>query len=432
MTTFAIEKQPSKPSFIATLIPKAEFAFCIMGLIFFSGAHNALTDYFLGESIGGLIGSLMRYLVILISFSLLVWRWPLTISVARRGLWIWVLFILQALSYFWSELPEWSYLSIRGELLPMALFGLYFGSRYSLKEQLKILIFFLSGSALASFLVVFLVPEIGRHPATEFEGAWRGIYGHKNGLSAFMSLTVLGFLSILLGRDKNKFISARFALIGLAITMSLIVLSTSLTGIILAIASLGILSLYRRYRWHGKRSVLALDVFAGLTIGIVSLVVINWNLIWETLGKDPTLTGRTIIWQSSLELWMKHRFLLGFGRDAFWNPDLPYAHIVGRNVAWQYVAPHAHNGFVDLVLEVGLVGLIIFLLGFTGTIYRTFRMAYIKPAPQLLWACGYLSLLIIFNFSESLVMRKSSFFFVIYMAIYLSVLLPERELADDT
>jgi hypothetical protein len=93
---------------------------------------------------------------------------------------------------------------------------------------------------------------------------------------------------------------------------------------------------------------------------------------------------------------------------------------------------HAHNGFVDLVLEVGLVGLIIFLLGFTGTIYRTFRMAYIKPAPQLLWACGYLSLLIIFNFSESLVMRKSSFFFVIYMAIYLSVLLPERELADDT
>jgi hypothetical protein len=210
MTTFAIEKQPSKPSFIATLIPKAEFAFCIMGLIFFSGAHNALTDYFLGESIGGLIGSLMRYLVILISFSLLVWRWPLTISVARRGLWIWVLFILQALSYFWSELPEWSYLSIRGELLPMALFGLYFGSRYSLKEQLKILIFFLSGSALASFLVVFLLPEIGRHPATEFEGAWRGIYGHKNGLSAFMSLTVLGFLSILLGRDKNKFISARF------------------------------------------------------------------------------------------------------------------------------------------------------------------------------------------------------------------------------
>jgi exopolysaccharide production protein ExoQ len=412
-------------------MPTAEFIFCLMGLVFFSGAHGALTDHFLGQSISALIGSLMRYLIILISFSLLLLRWPLTLSVAKRGIWIWVLFALQALSYFWSEIPGWSYLSIRGELLPMGLFGLYFASRYSLKEQLRIMMFFLVSSAIASFAVVFLVPVVGRHPANEFEGAWRGIYIHKNGLSAFMSLTVLGFLSILFGRDKHKIISSRWAAIGLGCTLMLIVLSTSLTGLILAIASFTILFFYRHYRWHGKRSVLAFDVFIGVTIGIVSLVIINWNLIWESLGKDPTLTGRTIIWRSSLDIWFHNRFWLGFGRDVFWNRDLDYASLVGSNVGWRYIVPHAHNGFVDLILEVGFIGLVVFLLGFIGTLYRSFRMAYIKPAPQLLWACGFLSLMLIFNFSESLVMRKSSFFFVVYTAIYLSVLLPERELADD-
>jgi exopolysaccharide production protein ExoQ len=432
MTSSAIDSTTGRSNALATLMPKAEFIFCLIGLIFFSGAHGALTEYFLGQAIGALIGSLMRYLIILGSFTLMAMRWPLTLSVARRGIWIWLLFLIQGLSYFWSEIPEWSYLSIRGELLPMGLFGLYFASRYSLKEQLRIMIVFLVGSAISSFLVVVLLPAVGRHPASEFDGAWRGIYGHKNGLSAYMSLTVLTFLSILFGKDKNKIISPRWAAIGLAGTMMLIVLSTSLTGLILSMASLIILFFYRQYRWHGKRSVLAFDVFIGATIGIVSLTIINWNLIWESLGKDPTLTGRTLIWQGSLDIWFHNRFWLGFGRDVFWNKDLDYGFLVGSNVGWRYIVPHAHNGFVDLVLEVGFIGFVIFLLGFISTIYRSFRMAYVKPTPQLLWACGFLSLMIIFNFSESLIMRKSSFFFVIYMSIYLSVLLPERELTDDS
>lgn len=430
MTTLAISKAPRKGHGIATALKYGEFLFTILGLIFFTGLQVHVADYLVGESLQGTLSSLIRYSVIIGSFALLFLRWKQSLFVAQRARLLWLLIILDAASFFWSELPGWSYLSIRGELLPMVLFGLYFGSQYRLREQLRILAIFFILSAVGSFLVVFLLPQVGLHPVAEFDGAWRGLYGHKNGLSAYMSFGALAFLSILLSPEKEKVLNPKLVWFGLILTVTLIIFSTSATGLLMMMFLLAVLLIYRRYRWRGKRSILALNLGIGASVIAIILVILNWNSILANLGKDPTLTGRALIWQNSVSFWLD-KFFLGYGRDAFWNPDLPYAYQIGSKIAFNYLPPHAHNGFIDTALEVGFIGLGLFLIGLFLTLVRGFRMAYIRPQAPLLWAVGFLCLLVLFNFVESAVLRRANLFFVIYIALYLSLLLPERELADE-
>ncbi|MGF1567510.1 MAG: O-antigen ligase family protein [Nodosilinea sp.] len=432
MTTYPTTTEPPVQSRggLEQTLAQGEFLFALLALAFFSGAHQPIATYLLGESTEGIFSSLLRYSIFAGALALLALRWRRSLAIARQGVLIWLLISLNIASYLWSELPEWSYLSIRGELLPVTLFGLYFASRYSLREQLRIVAIFLLFSAVGCILTVFLLPEVGKHPLTEFDGAWRGLYRHKNSLSAYMSLSALSFLAILFGKDHPKLLGPGLTWTGLGVTVALILLSTSATGLLLLIFLTAILLIYSRYRWRGKRSVLALNLGIGLGIAALIFVTLNWATILAGLGKDPTLTGRVLLWQGSLDFW-QDKFWLGYGRDAFWHPDLPYAATVGSKIAWQYIPPHGHNGFIDTGLEVGVIGLGIFLLGLGLTLTRAFRMAYLRPAAHLLWAAGFLCLFVVFNFIESAILNGANLYFVLYLSVYLSLRLPKRELFYD-
>ncbi|NJL45054.1 MAG: O-antigen ligase family protein [Leptolyngbyaceae cyanobacterium SM2_3_12] len=365
---------------MAAALRYGEFLFSLLALAFFTGLQVHVANYLIGEPLQETLTSLIRYSVVAGSFLLLLFRWRQSLFVAHRACLLWLLVILDAASYFWSEIPDWTYLSIRGELLPMVLFGLYFGSRYCLREQLQILAPFFIMSAIGSFLVVFLLPEVGKHPLTEFDGAWRGLYGHKNGLSAYMSISVLAQLSILLSPKKENIINPKLAWIGLALSVALILLSTSATGLLLLVFLFTLLLLYRRYRWQGKRSVLVLNIGIGLGVVAIILVILNWGLLLAALGKDPTLTSRALIWENGFSFWLD-KFFLGYGRDAFWNPDLPYAYQIGSKIAFNYLPPHAHNGFLDTALEVGIIGLGLFIAGLVLSLIRVFGWPILDPVP---------------------------------------------------
>ena len=65
------------------------------------------------------------------------------------------------------------------------------------------------------------------------------------------------------------------------------------------------------------------------------------------------MTGRTVIWKSVLRFAADRRWL-GYGFDVFWS-----------HVRWAAGdLPSAHNGYLDLLLAMGVVGLLIFVGGF--------------------------------------------------------------------
>jgi exopolysaccharide production protein ExoQ len=81
------------------------------------------------------------------------------------------------------------------------------------------------------------------------------------------------------------------------------------------------------------------------------------------IGRDPTLTGRTDIWKILLS--MHTNPLLGTGYESFWlGPRLAWV--------WEKYAPglnEAHNGYLEVYLNLGLIGLLL-LAGFLIATYR--------------------------------------------------------------
>jgi len=81
------------------------------------------------------------------------------------------------------------------------------------------------------------------------------------------------------------------------------------------------------------------------------------------VGRDPTFTGRTVIWNAVLSA--KTNPLLGTGYETFWlGPRL--LHVWAQTGAG---INEAHNGYLDVYLNLGLVGLLL-VVGFLIASYR--------------------------------------------------------------
>jgi exopolysaccharide production protein ExoQ len=435
MTTNSISlyRQPNKT--IPKIISLTEYAFCYIAIIYFSSVYGSIVTYFAGQSANFQISSLLRYLVILVSFCLIVCRWKLSLSVAKRGILLWVFIGWTVLSMLWSETPEGTYLSIRGLLLPVVLFAIYFSSRFSLKEQIKILTIFFFIASLLSIATVFAIPQVGRHPITEFDGAWRGLFGHKNGLSGFMTLTLVLFLCSLLGNEpeSEKNFPQQFSWIGIVLIEAMILASTSKTGLFLSLFMIIFLLFYKQFRWYGTRSMLMLSSLIIIVLTAGTMLSSNWEPILAGIGRDPTLTGRTNIWQGAVEYWFD-KFWAGYGLDAFWDQTLPYSETLGMAVTGvrriTYMVPNSHNGFLDTALALGFIGLTLFLVTLFLGYKRAFRSAYLLPHSHLLFAASFMVFYTFLNCVESLILNRVGFFFMLYMTVYLSLLCPEREIGS--
>jgi O-antigen ligase len=75
----------------------------------------------------------------------------------------------------------------------------------------------------------------------------------------------------------------------------------------------------------------------------------------EALGRNPTLTDRTFVWEDVLAV--PNNFLIGTGFESFWlGPRLEQ---FWSKYWWQ--PNQAHNGYIETFINLGAIGLILFL-----------------------------------------------------------------------
>jgi O-antigen ligase len=113
--------------------------------------------------------------------------------------------------------------------------------------------------------------------------------------------------------------------------------------------------------------VLGLLCYAALS----SVFGFDLNSMLVGLYGDPTLTGRTLIWDFALSE-IARRPLFGWGYQSFWlvGTDAPS---VFEAPSWVGSMPNAHNGYYDTMLELGYIGcglLIVFILATLHAIGR--------------------------------------------------------------
>ncbi|MGC1305601.1 MAG: O-antigen ligase family protein [Phormidesmis sp.] len=381
-------------------------------------------DTLLGEN--AVIIKLLRYGILLVALLLLSARWRRTVHAIHQGALLWPLIGLMLASVVWTMSPSYTLESIRGEVLPMTAFALYFASRFNLREQMRIVAITLGIGALLSLFYALAIPSVGRHVGDKFDGAWKGIYAQKNNFSSTMTLTMMLFFVLSI---SNKNLKERLlARAGLLFAIAMIILSTSKSGLIVFITMSLIVMLSRLFRWRGHRSVLLLDVVGLGLLAFGSFVATTWEPLITSLGRDPTLSARTYIWSGSIEKIMAQP-LLGYGRAAFWVPDSIPAWEVGALSYRGFVPSHAHNGFIDVGLELGLLGLGIFLLGLIMSFGIAIRRAYQCTEPEDLWPFVFLTLMTMSNMTETVLMTRTSPYWVMYMVVFLSLRIwPRRTL----
>ncbi len=392
----------------------AEKSFAILGLFFFTRAFDIGLTLPTGPLLPGFVTTAIRYFIWGTTCLLIGLNWKSALRIANRHKLLWILTAIGWLSFLWSDFPLKTFKDNR-EVLQMASFALYFATRFSLKEQVKLVAWTIAVAALVSTFFAIAMPAIAIHK-DDHPGAWRGIYDHKNVLGSMMLLGSLAFFFMPTDNQRQRF----YKWAGVSLTLLMMLLSTSKTSVILSFLLVMILFLYRKFKWQGRITVSFLNIALLVLGGGGLLLMSNWASFITKLGRDPTLTGRTVIWSFVLSK-LEERPLFGYGRGAFWLPENQDALAAGQLLGHGLRLPHAHNGFLDCALDLGFIGLLLFLIIFFTAFIRALKLAYATKNPEDMWPLAFLIFLVMNNLTESYLMRVANIYWVLFITVVLSV-----------
>ncbi len=392
----------------------AEKIFAIIGLTFYSGGFLAGSSINSPGLIPPSIVSTIRYFVWFTAIVLICASYKRALHVLSRDIFVFIFILIVYSSSIWSVNPGFTE-RFMPEVLQMTTFGIYLATRFSLKQQLRFVAWTFAIGAIASILVVWRLPAAGLH-WNDHPGSWKGIYDYKNTFGSLMVLNSIAFLLIPIDKAKHRIYKWGF----FALSLLMIYFSTSKTSLVVSFLTIVIVLFYQKFRWKGKISVFYIDALL-LFLGSAATIVIGlWVEILGAMGKDATLTGRIPMWNVAFTELM-HRPWFGFGRGAFWAEKSKYAIDAGYAVSQGFIPPHAHNGFIDIMLDVGFVGFVFFLISFVIVYFRSLKLAYASDNAEDIWPLAFLLFLTLNNMMESYLLRLANVYWVLYVATALSV-----------
>ena len=399
-----------------------EFVFSIFSLVHIS---NAIAPLILTKGVNegdGVnistfdlsINAKISVLIYLITFVLLTLRWKRFLSVLSANKLIWILMGIICFSYFWS-INSAQTLRFAVYAVGTTGFGLYLAMRYTLRQQMDLLSWTYGLLLVLSLLLAVAVPSYGLMSGVH-EGALRGVFTHKNQFGAFMAPGGVIFLLSALRGERYSWIYW----VLLVLCCGAMVMSQSTTALATFALMLILCIIYRILRWRYEMMISA--ILAVTIIGIFCLVFvagyIGSDSLFSSVGKDSTLSGRTEIWryvwhQIQLRPWF------GYGLAAFWNGfDGPSGYI---QLAMRIAVIYAHNGFLDIWLSIGLVGLSVFLMSFLNTVKQSLALLRKTNNPEGFWPLLFLTYILLSNLTEGTITTMSSSFWAIYAAISYSL-----------
>jgi exopolysaccharide production protein ExoQ len=363
--------------------------------------------------------------------GILIFRnWKNFVWIARKDLWLWLLVGIAIASIAWTIAPD---ITPRRSflLLGTSLFGAYIAVRYSIREQIHLLAWTFALLIGLSFVFAIALPNYGLMTFQEegiHAGAWRGVFSHKNLLGRSMVLSSMIFMFLI----ASKSVSSKYRWLpwlGYTLSFALIVLSTSKTAIVSFFMLAIIFQLYRSWRLNYSRLIpfaIGFTLVFGTTI---TLLIDNLPFIASAVGRDLTLTGRTDIWMAMLDK-ISERPLFGYGLNGFWRDwDNEATAFMWRILGWE--CPYGHNGFMDLLAELGISGLGCFIISYFSTFFRSVSWLRKTNTTEGIWSVMYLTFLLIYNISESTLLTNNSIFWILYTSAVFSIFAEHERLQDE-
>ena len=317
-------------------------------------------------------------------------RIPVVWSILAFTLWL-------AASRLWSESPASTDFLIRSEL-PALLLVAFVAGTIEPRRLVRVL-----GATFVAIVTWSLLASIAWGRSRELiydsgfvgpQQGFRGTFGHKNELGIFAVFALAFVFAFVRTSYRRPLILVMIAaIVG---TRS----ATAGSGLFIVLFLWVWMSTIGSQRSPRERSfVFLLSILSAITALLLAL-----RLLPALLGlyqKDLTFSGRTLIWSESLRLIARQPFH-GFGFGGLFSGPPPF--LTGelrRRIGFD--AAHAHNGTIGLLLDVGVVGIFLFVFVLAQAMVLTVR-AFRHPATVNYGRWGLLSIvaLVLMSLSEPL------------------------------
>lgn len=238
----------------------------------------------------------------------------------------------------------------------------YLLERYMLEEFVRVLLLPMTVLNLLSLVVAAWAPSYGLDQTSDNYGAWQGLFGQKNLLGISAALT-MGLALALRPRDLLDRVLQILAIVVSLVCSIKAESRESWIAIVLEIILLFFMRALARFTVRSRMPIIAATLV--LFLASFALLYANLDAALALLGRTRDATGRADIWSDTLFL-IYRRPWLGYGIAGVWHT--PYAWDVFAREGWDVTS--SHNDFLEITLEGGVVGLLLFLplliLGFVN------------------------------------------------------------------
>ncbi|MGQ9801934.1 MAG: O-antigen ligase family protein [Candidatus Saccharicenans sp.] len=254
-----------------------------------------------------------------------------------------------------------------------------------------------------SFMLIKYFPEYGRqYGIHDGKLMWIGIAGQKNDLAIICSFASIFLFWSIWNRitDFSEIRKKLLFLIDLFILLLSIylmmgperTLTYSATSYIVLLIGLIAIFAIKFFVKKGRENKILISLLL-ISIILFGTAVpfirsIPGKEIITTLKRDQTLTGRTVIWDI-LKPYAYDKFFLGYSYGEFWT-----THFRDSNIR------SAHNGYLDTILNAGIVGLLMYALFYIFLGIST-NKSIISIKDENILILAMLFIFLIHNISES-------------------------------
>ena len=239
----------------------------------------------------------------------------------------------------------------------------------------------------------------------------QGIVGNSN-LLAFIALLGLIFFAIeFVAASTSKWLSASsFVISALLLWLSK---SAGVGFALVAVSVAAVVALFVEGKDRDLRHRIYRWVCAVAGLGSVFVFLYRAE-VFAFFGKSPDMTGRSKIWKLVLGL-IEQRPIQGWGWISYWMPGVkPFAGLVVINKVPYY---QAHNAFLDIWLQLGLIGLLLLVALSVLTFVKLWRLGVRHTNPLYLWPMLVFFGLLAQNLTESRMLLEIGWTLLVLLSV---------------
>ena len=180
--------------------------------------------------------------------------------------------------------------------------------------------------------------------------------------------------------------------------------STSLVSLLIGMATvlfLGLRIVNVRY--------IGIYVVAGIVLCVLAQLMFDvYGQVIHMVGRNPTLTDRTLIWKALLQIDINP--VIGTGFESFWTGERQ------RKMSGLFFSElnEAHNGYLETYINLGIIGVLLMLL----LIFTAFRKGCHEILANFEWGrfrLGFLAAFVFYNWTEAAFKAEHAVWFVFYI-----------------